>query len=84
MGSGHWYDSVKPGDLVVADPLWNETTAVRYRRLPPVSEVMNVERGRGCQTGVKLSVRSLTGWTMQIDAGWFRPHETAQETEVEK
>ena len=45
-----------------------------------MSEVMNVERGRGCQTGVKLSVRSLTGWTMQIDAGWFRPHETAQET----
>ena len=34
MGSGHWYDSVKPGDLVVTDPLWNETTAVRYRRLP--------------------------------------------------
>ena len=75
----HWYDSVKPGDLVVADPLWNETTPVRYRKLPPVSEVLRVNRGvRGCQTGVLLSVSGLTGWTVQLDAGWFRPHETAQ------
>lgn len=77
----HWYDSVKPGDLVVADPLWNETTIVRYLRLPPVSEVLRVNRGvRGCQTGVLLSVRGMTGWTVQLDAGRFRPHETAQET----
>lgn len=73
----HWYDSVKPGDLVVADPLWNRTTKQRYRKLPTVSEVLMVNPGvRGCQTGVLLSVKGITGWTMQIEAGWFRPHET--------
>ena len=60
---------VKRGDMLDPIGLWNASE--RSRKLAYPTEVLDVRHERGCQTGVLLKVRFLSGAEAYLDAGWF-------------
>lgn len=58
------------GDILVPDPLWNQTSR-KPSQLPDRVEVLSVYYGRGCQTGVMFKVAMNDGKTRHLDAAWF-------------
>ena len=61
--------TVKRGDMLDPIGLWNASE--RARKLAYPTEVLDVRHERGCQTGVLLKVRFLSGAEAYLDAGWF-------------
>lgn len=80
MPGGHWYDSVKPGDLVIPDPLWNRKEKRLSRKIASPTSVIATDRVCGAHPEIMICVMSLYNTKLWLSAGWFRPHETAQET----
>lgn len=70
-----WAHTLKTGDLVRPDPLWNRTERTARRRLPAQCMLEEVRHERGCSTGVMVVVHSITGHEVTLSAGWFRPLE---------
>ena len=69
--------TVKRGDMLDPIGLWNASE--RARKLAYPTEVLDVRHERGCQTGVLLKVRFLSGAEAYLDAGWFNaPNALAQ------
>lgn len=70
----HWYDSVKPGDLVVPCSFFAGT---------PISspeKVVGVLHDKASPERSMICTESPTHGHVWSSVGWFRPHETAQET----
>lgn len=61
---------VKPGDMIVPNSLWNETSG-RERKLVVPTKVLEVRESHGCQTGVMFRVRFKSGTEVELDASWF-------------
>lgn len=61
--------TIKAGDWLVPDPVWNRT-AGRGAELPIPVEVAVAFRSAS-QTGVVFTVKSTFGHWMELDAGWF-------------
>lgn len=67
-----WVFEVRPGDRLRLDPGWTETSGPS-NKLPEVVEVVEVIRGRACQSGVEfvLPHRDANGQEATLDAAWF-------------
>lgn len=69
-----WIDNIRPGDALRPKPLWNNTERTQARQLPVptiVEAVISDGSFGHSQTGIMLLVRSKTGNTLHLDAGWF-------------
>jgi hypothetical protein len=62
---------IKVGDEVRIDTLWNRTEPPRNKILNP-AKVLDVRNVGGSQTGVLLTVKTASGKTIELDAGWFQ------------
>lgn len=71
----HWYDSVKPGDLVVPC----EELAGK-KPIPSPAKVVGVLHDNAYPERSMICTESPTGGHVWSSVGWFRPYETAQET----
>lgn len=60
---------VKIGDKLIPHESWNKSMELN-RQLLSIVTVKSI-RYQKSQTGVMLSVVSLSGQTIEIDAGWF-------------
>lgn len=61
---------MKRKDIVTPLSLWNETSPAE-RRLPKTCAVLEIEHGAACQTGVLVTVQTLTGKRIKLSAAWF-------------
>ena len=61
---------IKPGNKLVPDMLWNQTTPRKHLQLPLPCVVLSVRRGVS-QTGVLFEVVMCGGGRIELDAGWF-------------
>lgn len=62
--------TLKVGDMVSPKPLWNRTEWNAARKIPDPTEVIRLRKDIS-QTGVMVTVQSLSGAFVTIDAGWF-------------
>lgn len=62
--------SIRVGDLLELDPLHTIATRTRNRLIPPI-QVVKIEYGPKCETGVMLSVVDGQERWEKLDAGWF-------------
>lgn len=62
--------TLKVGDLVTPKPLWNATEWRAARKIPEPAEVIRLREDIS-QTGIMVTVQSLNGAFVTIDAGWF-------------
>lgn len=68
-----WFHRVKVGDHLKPDPMWNATER-RPNQLPDPVEVLAVVQAQAqSQSGVLFRVRTFSGITRDLDAGWFIP-----------
>lgn len=65
-----WLDTVKPGDVVIPDPLWNRTERPQ-RHLPPRVRVLRVVTPYYGQLSRGFVVELANGQRRILDAGWF-------------
>jgi hypothetical protein len=68
-----WMDTLKAGDALVPDKLWNRTEGDKRRRLAPLVRAVEVRFERGCQWGCMVRVPTMHGADLWLSAGWFRP-----------
>jgi len=66
-----WMRKIKPGDALKPDPLWNESVATHAKKLKVPAIVLDTEGRKGCQSGLMLKVKTESGATTWLDAGWF-------------
>lgn len=66
--------SIKVGDMVAVDPVWNGTTGYKGTRFTNPLQVRRITHAQS-QTGVLLHVVSDGGNVVHMDAGWFSPVE---------
>lgn len=62
--------ALKVGDLVSPHPLWNRTEWNAGRKISDPTEVIRLRKDIS-QTGIMVTVQSLNGAFVTIDAGWF-------------
>lgn len=62
--------ALKVGDMVSPHPLWNSTEWRAARKIPDPTEVIRLREDIS-QTGIMVTVQSLNGAFVTIDAGWF-------------
>lgn len=58
------------GAMVKPKRLWNQTER-QDRRLDSPTEVLDVKLERGCQSGVMLKVKTVSGQEVWLDSHWF-------------
>jgi len=61
---------IRVGDILELDPAHTVATATRRRLVPPV-QVVKIEYGPKCETGVLLYVSDGEDKWEKLDAGWF-------------
>lgn len=71
-----WFREVKPGDVVMPLPLWNQTER-KPNHLASATKVLEVKEAVS-QTGILFKVASLNGQAQWLDAGWFIGKQTPQ------
>ena len=66
--------ALQVGDEVRINPSWNRTERPARKILSPTA-VIAVDKARlmHSQTGVMVTVKSVGGLLMKLDAGWFYP-----------
>lgn len=62
--------ALRVGDEVRVDSLWNKTEPPRNKILSP-AKILDIRAG-GSQTGVMITVVTMSGKRVELDAGWFR------------
>jgi GNAT superfamily N-acetyltransferase len=78
-----WYGTVKVGDVLLPNPVWNRTECRRIRKLDPEgAEVLEITQVRNSQTGILFRVRTQTGHDVTLDAGWFTGPAASQRSPV--
>ena len=60
--------SIKVGDMLCVDNLWNRTEPKHKLTIP--TEILGTKNAQ-CQTGVLLLVRCISGMERWLSAGWF-------------
>jgi hypothetical protein len=72
-------DTVKSGDKVTIDPLWNDSTGYDFIDVP--TTVLAVVRNTYSQSGVKLLVKTRIrkAW---IDSAWFNREKPLRESKT--
>jgi hypothetical protein len=69
---------VRVGDKLTPDPMWNDTTARRCRKLPDVVAVLGIIINRYSQTWIMFKVKTIGKEPICLDAGWFSLPEKSQ------
>lgn len=73
MGTRPWWHSVKVGDMLHPDPLWNHTERGPNCLTVP-TKVLGITEATS-QSGLLFEVRTKGGFMRCLDAGWFmRPN----------
>lgn len=66
-----WMDSVKAGDRLHIKPEWNASEGQARNRFTNPVEVLAIERRRGFQDGIAVTVRTNGGERRHLSIGWF-------------
>jgi len=61
---------VRVGDNLAPDPMWNDTTVSRHRKLPDIVTVRDI-KGVRSQSGRMFHVQTIGKDDICLDAGWF-------------
>ncbi len=63
--------TVRVGDTVIPDPVWNAETGSRHNKFPASVSVLNIITKRHSQTGIMFKVETIGKDPIWLDAGWF-------------
>ena len=74
---------IKRKDILTPDPLWNQTSQ-RHLHLPEKVAVLEVNTDFPSQTGIMISVQTLSGILLELDSGWFLETRTKKKTKNEE
>ena len=64
-----WFEKIKPGDMLMPDPLWNRTERVGSQLPEPVQILRSFEATS--QSKWLFVVRTKNGMERMLDAAWF-------------
>ena len=81
-----WFEKIKPGDMLMPDPLWNGTVR-RGSQLPEPVEILRSFEATS-QSKWLFVVRTKNGTERMLDAAWFMKPDAAikaqQAAEIER